>query len=256
MKIRRLLFLPLILNCLLAGCSGDGSSNQTTSYPDYSQTDYPLINLKDEDRIISGGSYGGYFIEVNNERYLADNTTYQFIYQSSYYADPNFTVTVAPEALATVETVDMTKFNLITNEHTGDFLLKIENALGELVYRNVVHVRKAVPQDDVARMMVATDKFKSVKEIEVFTGSWRLSFTTESPLTGALNGGDELEQGVKISFTLTYVETDSYFDCYVYNVKTLETNASQTNLTEIMIARCLDYVYVYDSNGILTMLRP
>ena len=256
MKIRRLLLLPLMFSFMLTGCSGETTSTDTTSYPDYSQTDYPSIDFSEADYICTGGSYGGQFAEVNVGRYLADSTTYEFRYESSYSADPSYTIRIAPEALATATTVDTTKFNIATNEHTGDFILKIENALGELVYRNVVHVRKAIPQEDMARMLYNSSNFKSMKDYERFYGSWRMSFTAQDPLTGAISGGDDLEQNVKITFTLKFEEMSDYYDTYIYTVNTVSTNATQTEITTIMFARCLDWVYVYEESGLLTMLRP
>lgn len=256
MKFRSLILIPLSMCFMLSGCSGDSSSEPTSTSVDYDATDYPTIDFKEEDYICSNGSYGGTFLDVNVGRYLCDSTTYEFIYNSSYMVDQSFTVKCSPSALATAEVVSENKFNLITNEHTGDFILKVENAQGLLVYRNVIHVRKAVALDDIGNELFKKDVYKTDPSLSAYIGSWRLSFTSISPITGAISGGDDMEQGVNITFELTYQETDEYFDCYVYKAKTLSSTASQTVVSEVMLARCLDFIYIYEDSGLLTMLRP
>lgn len=257
MKFRSLILIPLSMCFMLSGCSSETTSTTPTSTTtDYNETDYPSIDFKEEDYICSNGSYGGMFLDVNVGRNLCDNSTYEFVYTSSYTVDTSFTVKCTPAALANVEITSENRFNLKTNEHTGDFIMKIENAQGLLVYRNVVHVRKAVPVEEVGNELFNKDVYKSDPTLVEYIGSWRLSFTSASPLVGAITGGDDLEQGVTISFELTYEDYQKNFDCYHYKAKTISTTASQTDITMLMIARCLDYIYVYEDSGLLTMLRP
>ena len=59
---------------LLVGCGTQATSSpQPTTQPTTSQS-IPLVELETEE-IVEGGSYGGYFIEINTERLLAENSS-------------------------------------------------------------------------------------------------------------------------------------------------------------------------------------
>ena len=235
----KLLFIPLLAVGLLTGCNNQGDPNALA--------DYGTIQFDEADYICGEGSYGEFFLDINVGRCLANDSSYKFHFSSSYTLDKSYTISVSKGALAkyTVDETNNEYFTISTAHGVGDFILKIENALGALVYRNVVHVRKAYAKEEMAKALFKIDKYETPKGYGTYLGQWRLSFISSNPMTGSFAGGDDQDANVSISFTTQYTSYSEYSDCYVYTVNTISSNTQLTTLTEIAIARCLDSVYIY-----------
>ena len=257
MKKLKLLSLLLFAVPVLAGCNQPSDTPTTPENPDlYKITDYGTLEFADADYICKGGSYGGFFAEVNVGRAIAHSTTYEFVFESSYSSDKSFEITVSNPRLAAANKTGEREFTIATAEAIGDFILKIENAQGILVYRNVIHVKRSYTPEYMPNRLFNIDYFQSAKEYERWYGSWRLSFTGyEDGLVGSLTGGDELEQNVTISFSATYGEFVEGADAYLFNVTTISTTAKQTEVIYFLITRCSDSMYVYEDSGLLAILN-
>ena len=247
----KLLFIPLLAVGLLAGCNNGGDPNAVK--------DYGTIQFDKEDYISEKGSYGGFFSEIYMSRSLANDSTYEFEYSSSYTVDKSFTVSISKPGLASFTLTGETTFDIKTTHGVGDFILTIKNAIGELVYRNVVHVRQSYEIEAVPKALFKVDVYKTSSDWGGYIGDWRLSFISSNPLTGSFAGGDDQDQGVSISFTAEYVQYVEWSDCYLFNVTTTKTNTEMTKLTELAVARCLDVIYVYfdvsNESHLLTVLN-
>ena len=244
----KLLFMPLLAISLLAGCD-----RKPTNTGD-SLTNYGEIQFDEADYICDSGSYGGFFLDVNVGRYLGNDTTYEFSYTSNYTADLSFSILISKPNLASYEMTGQKTFDLKIAHGVGDFLLELEDAQGILVYRNVIKVRKSYSIDEAPKKLFSVDKYQTPAGYGSYAGDWRLSFTSASPLVASFAGGDELEQNVSISFSAKFSKYESAIDCYRYNVTTISTNATQTTVAFIRVARCLDTIYVYESGNIITIL--
>lgn len=241
MKFKRLLILPLLL-LTVSSCKED-------------TTDYGTIDFDEKDYICQGGSYGGFFLDVNVGRYLASGSEYEFIFRSSYSVDTSYTINISKPQLAEYQMITSDSFNLITKNATGDFILKIENAKGLLVYRNVIRVRKPYTPEEMGEALYNVDKYVTPSGYGGYLGDFRLSFTSANPIEGSLTGGDDYEQDIRITFSMTFDEYIPAYDAYGFVVTEISSSASYTKLTYINVARCLDSIYLYDSNGLLTILQ-
>lgn len=248
----KLLFIPFLALGFLTGCNNQANSGELV--------DYGTIQFSEDDYISGNGSYGEFFLDINVGRYLANDTKYEFKFSSSYTVDKSYTISISKKGLAsyTIDETDSDVFYITTSHGVGDFILKLENARGELVYRNVVHVRKAYAKEEMAKALFKVDRYDTPKGYGAYLGEWRLSFISSNPMTGSFAGGDDQDAGVSISFTTTYQDYSEYSDCYLYTVSTTSSNTQLTVLKEIAIARCLDFIYVYaetsGSSSLLTIV--
>lgn len=254
-QFRKILGLLLVLP-MLVGC-GDQGKHKDTSGDEYEITDYGTVEFKSKDYIQKGGNYGETFADVAVGRYVANDSTYLFSYTSSN-VNPAFEIFISNPnlATATMEEGSTTNFTITTANAIGDFILKIEDADGMLVYRNVIHVRRKYTAEYMPQRLYNIDFFASPEDYAAYIGSWRLTVTefSTTDFTATLTGGDDYEQNVSISFTATYDTYVPYFDGYSFTIKTTKSTAKLTVLTGLVVARCSDYMYIYVEDGLLTML--
>jgi len=256
MKKIKLLSLLLILP-LIGGCGNQGKQKDTSG-DYYDITDYGAVQFNEKDYICINGHYGEFFTDINIGRKLANDSTYLFSYESSNTSDPSFDVIISNPNLATFAKVEgsQTNFTIKTANAIGDFILKIEDARGELVYRNVVHVARSYTSDYMPQRLYNIDYFQSQRELVQYIGDWRLSFTDfKEGLVGVLTGGDDQEQNLSITFSATFKEYASFADGYNFEIKTIKSNANNTDITSFIITRCSDVLYMYTEEGLLAMLN-
>ena len=253
-QFRKILGLLLVLP-ILVGC-GDQGKHKDTSGDNYEITDYGTVEFKDKDAIQQSGSYGETFSDIGVGRYLANDTSYLFSYESSN-VNPAFEIFISNPnlATATMEEGSNKNFTIKTANAIGDFILKIEDADGMLVYRNIVHVRRSYTAEYMPQRLYNVDYYGSLEILASIYGSWRLTFTDyKDGLVGTFSGGDDYEQNVSVTFSATYDSYVAYYDAYLFNITITKTNAKQTNIVAFLVARCADYLYMYVEDGLVAML--
>lgn len=249
MKKLKLLILPLLLGAtLLSGCDKNQGNAGGTQYPE--------INFNQSDYICKGGSYGGFFTEVNIGRALVTETKYEFSLSASG-SDKTINIKLSNNNLGSVRMKNNSKshFFLETNKNYGDLIMTIENARGELVYRNLIKIRKAVTNEEMGQVLYNKDIYKTSSDLLGMYGDWRLGFTEIDPIKGTISGGDEKESNVTITFTIEFVEYQEFRDCNLYNVSEISSTAKETKITALLITRAADTIYVYDKEGLLTIVN-
>lgn len=241
MKFKRLGLILFLSTMLLGACGSKESSSATTE-----ETSIYTTSLPEEDQIQKGGSYSGYFIELAMNRRFAENTEYEFRFESNCSAGKAFRVKSSREESVTVvgDTTKSSSFKLACHE-AGDSVITIYNAQDVLVYRHVLMVRKAYTQETIGKAMYDVDYFKSWS----YMGEWKITITDpNAPFAGVLRGGDDFEQNIETEFTLNYEGYYSSVDCYSFSVNTTKTN-SETHLTYLNVTRCCDTMYLYYLTG-------
>lgn len=233
--------------------------SEPEEFVDYDD-EFKTLEFDEKDYICEGGLFNEFFVEVNMGRYLSTDRTYLFAFNSSYAADVTFTVSIRAMSeadMVEIKNITDTSFEIECYRY-GDFILYMENALGESVYRNIVHVRRAYKAEEVAEKLYLIDSFYVPEELSYYFGEYRLSFVDKNPLSGILVGSDEVESYAEIYFTATYSEYVEYYDCYQFNIKQDSENSIQTSttLSYFLISRCCDEMILYYQNGLLAFLYP
>lgn len=264
MKLKHILLSSLLgFTFVLAGC---GNNNPNPPTPDPTpEPVIPTIDWDEADYICKGGSYGGYFSDVNVERKLCTNTTYEFLFESSHALDKSYTLTVTDTNIANPvkRTGDEKMFDL-TCKSQGDIIMTIENADGVLVYRNIIRVRDAIAPEKMNEYLQKTDKFETPALYSMWLGEFKMSFDYldefDNQFLGTLKGGDDMDRNVTIVFSMEYEEYIPHQDCYSYTLTTLYSTTEVTKIGYLSIARAGDWLYLYEADtvegGLLTMLIP
>ncbi|MCQ2801979.1 MAG: hypothetical protein MJ222_05095 [Bacilli bacterium] len=264
MKLKHLLLTGLLgFAFTLAGCGNNDDPNPPTPDPD---PVIPTIDWDEKDYICKGGSYGGYFSDVNVERMLCVDTSYEFMFESSHATDKSFTiVSTNPNIANWVKREDNPKMFNLDCKAQGDIILTIENADGILVYRNIIRVRNAIATDKMNDYLRSVDRFETPREYVAYLGDYKMSFDYleefDNKFAGILKGGDDYDSNVNIIFTLEYEEDLPERDCYLYKLTTLYTETSLTYIGYLDIARAGDWLYMYEdetlgTGGLLAMFVP
>lgn len=275
MKIKPLLVCGLAIAMAgVAGCrrnvnpttsdsptSGTGAS-QTSSTP---TSQIPTVDWDEKDFVSKGGSYGGFFTEINIGRQLCSESSYEFTFQSSLSGSKDFNVKISNPVLAEAVKDSQNHGFVLNTKSAGDFILTIENADEILVYRNIVRIRDAIKLEDMDKYLQSVDKFVSPAEYEKYYGSYRLAFTFDpsvsDKVTGTLKGSDDYDSGVNIIFTYDYDMFLPERDCYSYKLTTIYQGSQLTYIGYLNITRCGDWMYMYEdevkgTGGLLTLLVP
>ena len=243
MRFKNLFILPLLFSgIIITGCNNNSQ-------------DTPDEHFDPEDYICEGGTYSGYFDEINMGRKLCSNSYYELYFQSSLKNDKSYTVKISKPELAKVENQSNTSFKLVTTAKKGSFILTIKNANGVLVYRNQVKVETPCSIDKLGDKLFNSSTFVTDPQYIHYLGDWRLMFVSDNPITGSFVGGDDLEQDVTITFSFTesdLIEFIDYRDAYFFSVTTISsTSAGDTSIGYLQIARALDVIYIYETSGYL-----
>lgn len=237
--MKKQLLVLLTLPFILTACPSNKKD------PHYGDLTYRYEDLKVDEEFARGGSYGGYFTEVNTDRFLCTNSEYTFTFESSYKKDTSFTVYSSDKSHVTVKMTKTKKFYLQTHS-AGDSIIEIENALGELVYRKVVRVRPSLDEKDVLATVSKAEYFATIPELVGQIGNWKFAVTKEgSKYEGVVNGGDDYDANVKCSFTLEFEDYYKDQDYYCYLAKDAESTSRDTVIEAICFSRAGDLAYVY-----------
>ena len=223
---------------MLFSCNASPSSIPT-SQPTTSEA--PLVELETEE-IIEGGSYGGYFIEINSERLLAENSTYHCTFEASTANKQIRVESSRPESI-TVELGDNPNRDIIINTHTaGDSIVKIYDADEMLVYRKVIRVRKAYAKEEIENELFDNDVYLGMK----FLGDHRITFTELDPIIGVFSGSDDFEKNMRIKFEMEYVSYLDDRDVFQYDLTITERDQTSTTvITTLQISPMADVMYLY-----------
>lgn len=230
------LFLLLIVGC----GAPTTSSPQPTSQPTTSQS-IPLVELETEE-IIEGGSYGGYFIEINTERLLSENSVYNCTFEASNPKKNIRVESTRPESV-TVELGKNQNRDIILKTHAaGDSIIKIYDADEMLVYRKVVRVRKSYTQNEIEDVLFENDLYLGM----TFMGNHRITFTETNPLVGIFSGFDDFEKNMRIKFETNFVAYLEDRDVYQYSLEITDRDEYSTTIIKtLQISPTADVMYLY-----------
>ena len=226
---------------LLVGCGTQTtSSSEPTAQPTTSQS-IPLVELETEE-IVEGGSNGGYFIEINTERLLAENSSYHCTFEASNPKKNIRVESTRPESI-TVELGSNPNRDIILKTHAaGDSIIKIYDADEMLVFRKVVRVRNAYSQEEIEDVLYDNDLYLGMK----FLGDHRITFTETDPLVGIFSGSDDFEKNMRIKFETTFTSYLEDRDVYQYNLEITDRDDHSTTIIKtLQIAPTGDVMYLY-----------
>ena len=226
---------------LLVGCGTQTTSSpQPTAQPTTSQS-IPLVELETEE-IVEGGSYGGYFIEINTERLLSENSSYHCTFEASNPKKNIRVESTRPESI-TVEFGTNPNRDIILKTHAaGDSIIKIYDADEMLVFRKVVRVRKAYSQEEMEDVLFDNDLYLGLQ----FYGDHRITFTETQPLVGILSGSDDFEKNMRIKFETTFTAYVEDRDVYQYSLEIIDRDQySTTVIKTLQVAPTGDVMYLY-----------
>ena len=234
----RNIFCLLLLSTLIS--CGNTQSTSSVSTP---TTAAPIVELVTEE-IIEGGNYGGYFIEINNNRLLSNNSSYDCTFESSN-SRKEFKITSSRPESITVEKGNNENRDIIFKTHApGDSIIQIYDADEMLVYRKVLRVRQAYTQETIEDAIYENDKYLGYK----YLGNHKMSFTETQPLVGIFSGSDDFESNMKIKFQATYVAYHKDKDVFEFTLETLERDETSTTLlTSFLVSPTADVIYLYYS---------
>ena len=241
------IFVLFLLSLISCGAP-TSTPQQVTTLPPTTSESIPLVELETEE-IIEGGSYGGYFIEINTERLLSENSSYNCTFEAS---NPNKAIRVEstrPESITVEFGNNPNRDIILKTHHAGDSIIKIYDADEMLVYRKVVRVRKAHAQEEMEDLLFDNDLYLGMK----FLGDHRITFTETNPLVGIFSGSDDFEQNMRIKFETKF---DSYLedrDVYQYTLETIDRDQySTTDIKTLQVSPTGDVMYLYyGSEGLL-----
>ena len=249
------LFVPLMLFTLCA--CGSTNNNPTVDETSTSEEE-EIVELTTEE--VATGSYGGWFIDINVNRFLATDSSYNVSYSSNNVMDKSIRVTTSrPESL-TVERIEGDNSNFIIHAHkAGDSVLCIYDAEDILVYRHVVRVRKKCNLDEIEKLVYNYDIYNVMF---ASLGQYHLTFG-ENPFQVTVSGSDEIETNMTVRSKLTFFQYNANMDAYGYRMEVIERDeTSTTDLVECYISVTGDEVFVYyketstQENHLLNIFYP
>lgn len=271
MKIKNYLIAGLASLSIIAlgGCGEkpvDPPAPDPEPQPEPEPIVIPTIDWDEKDYLCKGGSYGGYFADVNVNRMLCVGTDYDFAFESSHAIDKSYTVKSTNNDIAEpVKRAGNEKIFDLKCKSQGDIILTIENADGILVYRNIIRVRNAIKLDEMDSYLYSIDRFDVPEEFAIYFGEYKLSFNYldefDGKFCGTLKGDDAYDSNVYIIFTMEFDEVLPDRDSYSYKLTEIYTETQLTFVGYLNISRAGDWIYLYEdeelgTGGLLTMLVP
>lgn len=262
------ILIPLFASFILLGGCNNGVSNETNTQnqstlvpvdTSVSSSTYvePAFTPISTDPI-STGSVGGSLIEVSVGKYLEQNSAYTCTFTPSSYADTTIVITTSHSNVATIEFLNGSKntFQILTHE-IGDSLIRIyangDAKTGDLVYRDVVHVRRTYSEKEIQNKVFEVDTWASSRLL----GNYKMLFLTMNPLSGTISGSDDMEK-TNIDFTLDYVNREKVYDFnfYKYSIDvSVENKQTNRTFTFMYVAVTGDEILVYYGEGLFEMFH-
>lgn len=255
MKLKKILLTILLFPVLIAcGPKGPSTGNDSSSR---NRTSRESISTLSTNPVSEGCSISGSLIEISTGCYLQENDSYKSTVKPSEYTNPEIKVVSSNEDVFTVRFEENSKNTFYIDTHkAGDSIIKIYAAEDDyLIFREVVHVRKAYDKDEIQDVVFDTYDIWTSTHI---MGVYQMTFFTVQPLSGLLNGSDDMEN-TKLRFSLTYVETKKMFDFTFHSFAVeldLENSQTRRKYTEVDIATTGDNILFYYEEGLLEMFRP
>ncbi len=223
---------------MLFSCNGSPTSTPTSTP---TSQEIPLVELETEE-IVEGGSYGGYFIEINTERLLSENSSYHCTFEATT-ANKQIRVESTRHESVTVEFGENPNRDIILKTHAaGDSIIKIYDADDMLVYRKVVRVRKAFTKETIEDEIFDNDLYLGMK----FLGNHRISFVETQPLVGIFSGSDDFEKNMRIKFEMEFVSYLEDRDVFEYALTITERDQTSTTvINTLQVSPTADVMYLY-----------
>lgn len=251
-----------ILGCalLLTGC-------KETEQPSNKKLDDDIIPIEDVviepeddpdeyDRIvpktctqIKNGSIGGALIDLVNEAQIEPNYSYACSFSHTKTFSGKYTVRSDDRTIAQVTHDENTNVFTIKGITPGDAIIQAFTEENDIVLQFVVHVRRRIPLEKIAKRLYEVDKFYGYM-------GYSIVFVSEDPLKGSLTGHDEFET-TYANFTLLdgkeeKIGEGAEFNTYKFKISVdPESSNTSRSYTDLYVSTTGDIIYMYYTNGIV-----
>ena len=245
MRHGKVLLISILSLFSLIGCTGNSSNSINSNLDDVSSivsSEEPIVEITDVEEFSSGGSYGGYFTDINFNRILKSDASYAVTFQSSN-SNKEIRVTSSREESVTISRKENSnsEFDIVTHK-PGDSIVCIYDADDMLVYRKIVRVRKAQTPESIVEECFQNDTYLGMKAL----GDHKISFVETNPFTGVFTGSDDYESGMEMTFTASYEGYVEYGDFYSFKLDIIERDPTSTTIiTYLYISTTADIMMLY-----------
>lgn len=272
MKLSKIITL---LGCalMISGCNGTNPSPDTIK-PDGDVVDINDVVIDqpnndddegdDENPIvektckeITSGSMGGSLTDLLVGSYIEPTCTYTCSFTHNKTFSGEYKVTSDDRTIAQVSHEAGTGSFTVKGITPGDAIIQAvtvpdENTdqEAEVILQFVVHVRKTIPMEKMAKTLYDNDVFYGM-----FYG-YKISFTEKDPLKGTLVGTDDFEDSF-VNFKLIdgvkeRIGNGTDFNTYKYRISVdTENSSTSRTYTYLYVSTTGDKIYMYYSNGIV-----
>ncbi len=237
-KHSKLLLLPILsalftLGVASCGSTPNGNTGGDIPLPEVDDPDKDIPTVEfDESDFVSHGSLGGFLIDIDAHLLLAENHDYLCSFSPSTTSDGQITFRVAKGDSISIIESNGTEFK-IHGKAIGDSVLQIYDSMENLVYRNIIRVRKAYSSSEVIKACYDNDVYRGYK----MCGNHRMTFLNSETVSSVqLRGNDDYEQNINLIFSATYQGYIEASDLYEYSCEITDNpNGSQTKITYLYI---------------------
>lgn len=219
------------------------------------------FNLKVEDyeelttdAFSRGGSFGGILIDVMADRHLSKGQKFSYNISVDDVTNNDQDLSVAMSNPAVATDVIINGSHYINCLSVGDTIMKIYNADGNLIFRDVVKVRYAAKtKNEATYFLLRQDYWLGVGGFDGIYGSTRIYFLDDG--TGFMTGSDVGISFGQLTFTYSFDETRQDEDFLAFNI--IDFQGTDFTFTYLQMFRCGDQLLTYIRSGsLLEMYVP
>ena len=259
-KLPKILINILGCTLLLAGCKETNETSNNKLDDDIIPIEDVVIEDDDEEedvivtktcKEISNGTSGGSLTDFAVGSYIEPNSVYYCTFSHTHSKTGEYTVKSDDRTIAQVSHEAGTSLFTVKGITPGDAIIEGTTDEGEVVLRFVVHVRKRIPMNKIAKELYKTPMFYGV-------WGFKLSFLNDNPLTGHLTGKDDYETS-NVRFTLTdgveeRIQNGTDFNTYKFTIRVdSENSVTSRTYTYLYVSTTGERIYMYYTNGLVDM---
>ena len=217
------------------------------------EDDDPIVpkTCQEVNRGLSGGSLTDFFIGSCIE----PNCTYSCSFSHDKTFTGKYTVRSDDRTIAQVVHDENSNSFTVKGITPGDAIIQAYADNNELVLQFVVHVRRRIPMDKIAKKLYQNDVFYGM-----YYG-YKISFLSDDPLQGTLTGSDDFESTYANFKLVNGVEerigNGTDFNTYKYKISVdYENSSTSRTYTDLYVSTTGDKIYMYYTNGIVDIFTP
>lgn len=215
--------------------------------------DDPIVEKTCEEinRGQSGGSLTDFFIGS----FIEPNYSYNCSFKHDKTFTGKYTVRSDDRSIAQVVHDENSNSFTVKGIAPGDAIIQAYTDSHELVLQFVVHVRKRIPMEKIAKILYENDVYYGM-----YYG-YKISFLSDNPLQGSLTGSDDFESTNANFKLLNGVEekigNGTDFNTYKYKISVdYETSQTTRTYTDLYVSTTGDKIYMYYTNGLVDIFTP